>query len=200
MRRFVPVLCLVLAGLVALGAAPVGKIRAVLSTAKTFCGNFEQQKQLVGLKRPVTSHGRFCVLADKGVLWRTLQPFPNLLKLTRDEIVQMQNGRILQRLDAKQEPTVRTVNAVLFALLAGDFSQLEKFFDSEGTIHDNEWRVTLKARDPGLAKVIGSIALEGGAYVKRVQLQEANGDGTQIVFTAIQTGESAMSADEAALF
>jgi hypothetical protein len=191
---------LTLTGLAALGAAaPVAKIQAVLAKPKVLCGRFEQHKQLLGLKRPVLSQGRFCVLAEKGVLWRTLAPFANTLKLTRDEIVQMQGERVIRRLDAQQEPTIRTINNVLFALLAGDFAQLEKLFDADGTIQENNWQVTLKAREPGLAKAISSIAIEGGVYVSKISLQEANGDRTQIVFTALQSGADAMSADEAAL-
>jgi hypothetical protein len=60
--------------------------------------------------------------------------------------------------------------------------------------------VTLKAREPALAKAIGAISLEGGAYVQNVNISEAGGDHTSIVFSSIQTGEDAMSADEAALF
>lgn len=200
MTRVVYALVVFLWTAAAFAAAPVAKIQAVLAKPKILCGLFEQQKQLVGLRRPVISTGRFCVLAEKGVLWRTLQPFPSSVKVTRDEVVQMQGNRVTQRLDAKQEPTIRTINSVLFALLAGDFGPLEKLFDSDGTIQQNNWSVTLKAREPGLAKVIGSIAIEGGVYVNKIALQEANGDRTQIVFTAIQSGADAMSADEAALF
>ena len=60
--------------------------------------------------------------------------------------------------------------------------------------------VTLKAREPGLAKVLGGIALEGGVFVKSITIREASGDLTEIVFSAIQTGDGAMTADEAALF
>ena len=200
MKRLGRAVFFVALGWLSLGAAPVAKIQAVLAKPKILCGRFEQSKQLVGLKRPVLSQGRFCVLAEKGVLWRTLAPFPNTVKLSRDEIVMMQGERITQRLDAKQEPTIRTINSVLFALLAGDFSQLEKLFDADGTIQENNWSVTLKAREPGLAKVIASIAIDGSVYVKKIALQEANGDRTQIVFTAIQSGADAMGADEAALF
>jgi hypothetical protein len=189
-----------LASLALLGAAPVAKIQTMLAKPKILCGRFDQSKQLVGLKKPLTSNGRFCVVADKGVLWRTLQPFPNTLKLTHDEIIQLRGERVALRLDAKQEPTVRMINSVLFALLAGDLGQLEKLFDVDGTAQDNSWSVTLKAREPGLAKAIGSIALDGGVYVKNIVISEASGDRTQIVFSAIQTGDEAMSADEAALF
>ena len=191
---------LLMACLPLLGAAPVAQIQAVLAKPKVFCGRFDQNKQLVGLKKPVTSNGRFCVIADKGVLWRTLQPFPNTLRLTRDEIVQFRGERVGMRLDAGKEPTVRMVNSVLFSLLAGDLGQLEKLFDIDGSIEGGHWNVTLKARAPGLAKVIGAISLAGGVYVQQVTISEASGDRTTIVFTAIETGEAAMSADEAALF
>ena len=108
-----------LASLALLGAAPVAKkIQTMLAKPKVLCGRFDQSKQLVGLKKPLSSNGRFCVVADKGVLWRTLQPFPNSLKLTRDEIIQLRGEQVALRLDAKQEPTVRMINSVLFALLA----------------------------------------------------------------------------------
>jgi hypothetical protein len=92
------------------------------------------------------------------------------------------------------------INGVLFAALAGDLDKLEALFEIDGDIHDGAWRVTLKAREPALARAIGTIALEGGAYVRNVTINEASGDRTSIVFSAIQTGDAAMSADEAALF
>jgi Outer membrane lipoprotein carrier protein LolA len=180
--------------------APVAEIQSMLAKAKVLCGHFKQSKQLTGLKKPVISNGRFCVVADKGVLWRTLQPFPNIVRLTRDEIVHLQGDRVAMRIDTKQEPAVRMINSVLFALLAGDLGQIEKWFLVDGAIHDNGWSVTLKAREPALAKAISSVALDGGAYVKNIAISEAGGDRTSIVFSEIQTGDAAMSVDEAALF
>ena len=181
-------------------AAPVAEIQSMLTKPKVLCGHFDQSKQLTGLKKPMVSNGRFCVVADKGVLWRTLQPFPNTMRLTRDEIVHLQGDRVAMRLDAKQEPAVRMINSVLFALLGGDLGQIEKWFEVDGAIHDNSWSVTLKAREPALAKAISSVALNGDAYVKNITISETSGDRTRIVFSKIQTGDVAMSVDEAALF
>ncbi|MEO6165431.1 MAG: outer membrane lipoprotein carrier protein LolA [Candidatus Binatia bacterium] len=183
-----------------LGAAPVSEIQAILARPKILCGRFDQIKQLAGLKNPLRSNGRFCVVADKGVLWRSLQPFANTLRLTRDEIVQWQGERLAMRLNAKQEPTVRIINSLLFSVLAGDLGQLEKHFDVDGSVSDGAWSVKLKARDAGVAKVIGAIALDGAAYVKNIAIDEANGDRTRIVFSALQTGAQAMTGEEAALF
>jgi outer membrane lipoprotein carrier protein LolA len=182
------------------GAGPAEKIQSILAKPKVLCGRFDQSKQLVGLKKPLTSNGRFCVVADKGVLWRSLQPFANTLKLTRNEILQRHGDRVILRLDPQREPAVQMINNVLFSLFAGDLAELEKLFVIEGDVREKSWSVTLKAREPGLAKIIGAIALEGGVYVKNVTISEANGDRTTIAFSAIETGESAMSADEAAYF
>jgi len=47
-------------------AGPVAEIQLMLAKPKVLCGRFDQRKQLVGLKKPLTSNGRFCVVADKG--------------------------------------------------------------------------------------------------------------------------------------
>jgi hypothetical protein len=181
-------------------AAPVAKIQAMLAKPAIMCGRFDQTKQLAGMKKPLASNGRFCVVAGKGVLWRTLQPFPNTLRLTRDEIVNYQGDRVAMRLDAKTEPTVRMINNVLFSLLSGDLGQLESLFEVDGTVDANSWNVALKARQAALDKAIGTIKLDGGAYVKNIVMSESGGDKTSIVFSAIQTGETALTKEEAALF
>jgi len=188
------------AGACAQAAAPVAKIQTMLAKPDVLCGRFDQTKNLAGMKKPLLSNGRFCVVKGKGVLWRTLKPFPNTLRLTRDEIVHLQGERVAMRMDARTEPVVRMINSVLFSLLGGDLAQLDKMFEVDGTADKDSWQVALKAREPALAKAIGAINLEGSAYVKRIEMNEASGDKTTIVFSAMQTGEAAMTAEEAAQF
>jgi hypothetical protein len=200
MKKMMIAALLCAAGASVQAAAPVAKIQAMLAKPDVLCGRFDQTKQLAGMKKPLLSHGRFCVVKGKGVLWRTLKPFPNTLRLTRDEIVHLQGDRVAMRMDAKSEPVVRMINGVLFSLLGGDLAQLDKLFEVDGTADKDAWQVALKAREPALAKAIGAINLEGGAYVKRIEMNEAAGDKTSIVFSAMQTGDGAMSAEEAAQF
>jgi hypothetical protein len=196
----IPATVMAAAPVAATAAAPVAAIQAVLAKPAVLCGRFDQSKTLVGMKKPLAAEGRFCVVAGKGVLWRTLKPFPSTLRLTRDEIVHMQGGRVAMRLDAKTEPTVRMINSVLFSLLAGDLSQLETLFMVDGTLDAGTWNVTLKAREAALAKAIGTIKLDGASFVKHIAIEEASGDRTAITFSNIVTGESAMTAEEVALF
>lgn len=190
----------VLAAVPLWAGGPLEKIQSMLVKPKVLCGRFDQSKELAGLKKTLVSNGRFCVVADKGVLWRTLEPFPNTVRLTRDEIVHLQGDRVTMRLGAQQEPAARMISDVLSGLLAGDLRQIEELFEVDGAVHDRSWKVTLRAQEPNLAKAISTIALEGGAYVKNITISEAGGDRSRIVFSEIQTGHAAMSADEAALF
>jgi len=200
MKRILFALTLLLPLCAVQAAAPIAKIQAMLAKPAQLCGRFDQTKHLTGMKKPLASNGRFCVVAGKGVLWRTLKPFPNTLRLTRDEIVHFQGERVTMRLEAKQEPTVRMINSVLFSLLSGELSQLETLFDVDGSVDGATWKVALKAKQPALAKAIGAISLDGGAHVKNIHIDEASGDKTDIVFSEIKTGEGALLAEEAALF
>jgi hypothetical protein len=200
MKRLICALSLVALSTALQAAAPIAKIQAMLARPDVLCGRFDQSKQLNGMKKPLASSGRFCIAAGKGVLWRTLQPFPSTLRLTRDEIVNFQGDRVAMRLDAKQEPTVRMINSILFSLLAGDLAQLDTLFDVSGTATGAGWSVALKARDPALAKAIGAITVDGDVYVKNITISEAGGDRTAIAFSAMETGAGTMRPDEAALF
>jgi outer membrane lipoprotein-sorting protein len=199
MKHILASLVLAAACAAAHAAAPVARIQAMLAKPDQLCGRFEQTKQLAGMKKPLVSTGRFCVVAGKGVLWRTLKPFPNTLRLKRDEIVHMQGDRVSMRLDASQEPTVRMINGVLFSLLAGDLGQLETLFEVDGSVSDDGWKVALKARNAALARAVGAISLDGAAYVRTIRMNEASGDRTDIVFSDIKTGPASLLPEEAAL-
>ena len=203
MKRVVLAYCLILTASSASwlpASETLEKIQSMLARPSVLCGRFDQNKRLTGLKKPLISRGRFCVVADKGVLWRTLHPVASTLRITRDEITQLEGDRVINRRDAESEPTVRVINSLMFALLGGDFAKLETLFEVDGGIRDKNWSLQLKAREPGLSKAIGGIALDGDAHVKSITILEASGDRTTIVFSDIQTEDRAMSADEAALF
>lgn len=199
MKRLFSALVFAAACASANAAAPIAKIQGMLAKPEQLCGRFEQTKQLAGMKKPLVSSGRFCVVAGKGVLWRTLKPFPNTLHLKKDEIVHMQGERVSMRLDAAKEPTVRMINGVLFSLLAGDLGQLETLFEVDGSMTDGGWKVALKARSAALARAIGAISLDGAAYVRSIHMVEESGDKTDIVFSEIKTGPASLLPEEAAI-
>lgn len=193
MKRWLSVLLLVGVSINAGASAPLAAINARLVKSHLLCGDFKQVKQLVGIKKPLASSGRFCVDANQTIIWLTEQPFATTLCVTPDFIIQSHAGQVLNTLAADQEPAVRMINRVLFSLLAGDLSQLDKLFLMQGAMQNGSWQVALKARDANVSAAMSSIDLQGDRFVNSVILQEAEGDRTSITFSNLVTGKDALS-------
>ena len=176
------------------------QIQALLAHPAMMCGRFEQAKTLVGLRRPVKSSGRFCVVVDKGVLWTTVLPFPATLRLTKDEIVESHGDQVTKRLSAHQEPAVGIINDLLFSLLQGDLKRLTASFAINSSVEQQAWTARLTPKEGGMKRVIGEIELNGGEFVRQITIHEASGDATQIVFSAVATGPAALQPEEARQF
>lgn len=191
---------LAFAGVHAQDNAALGQIEKMVARPPILCGAFDQQKTLVGLKRPVRSSGRFCVVSEKGVLWNTLTPFASTLRLSREEIVQSQGDRVTSRLRARDEPTVGVISALLFSVLAGDFRRLQSGFTIDAAVQPTTWRAKLVPKESGMRRVINAIELGGSDYVRQLTLIEASGDRTVIAFTGMVAGHAALQPDEARAF
>ncbi|WP_164521448.1 outer membrane lipoprotein carrier protein LolA [Iodobacter ciconiae] len=159
-------------------------------------GDFEQNKQVSGFKKPLVSRGDFLVARDSGVLWRTQTPFASTLKLSRDEIVAKQEGAVTFRLSASKEPSVRMINGLLFSLMNGDVSSLGELFKIEGSVSGKAWQLTLTPRQAALGKIMRKIELSGDQFVRRILLDEASGDQTLIRLSAQNTEPAKLSKDE----
>lgn len=182
------------------GDAALTQIQKMVARPPIMCGEFEQQKTLVGLKKPVRSTGRFCAVTDKGVLWNTLTPFPSTLRLSREEIVQSQGDRVTSRLSAREEPTVGVISDLLFSVLAGDFARLKSGFKIDAAVTLPSWSAKLVPKESGMRRVISAIELGGAEYVQKITMIEASGDRTVITFTKMVSGAGALLPDEAKSF
>lgn len=179
----------------------LARIQKIVVRPPVVCGAFDQQKTLVGLKRPVRSSGRFCIVSQAGVLWKTLLPFPSTLRLSREEIVQSQGETITSRLTTRDEPTVGIISDLLFSVLGGDFKRLQSGFKIEASAGaGSHWRTKLTPKESGMRRVISAIELSGDENVRQITLIEASGDQTAISFTQFQTGESALQPEELRAF
>ena len=161
-------------------------------------GDFQQEKHVEGFRNPLRSGGRFVNASEYGVLWQTLKPFPSDVVLTRDRILTRQaDGRSRVELDARQQPALRTVNTLMFALMSGDVDALEEYFDLRITLlPDNHWRLVLLPKSDAVARAFEQVTLEGGRHVQHVLIEEPGGDRTQLTFTGLTEEPSQLDADE----
>lgn len=203
-RGLVSVLVLAVAGgfvLPATAADPLAQVRAQVAQVPMLRGEFTQEKQVAGFKNPLRSNGRFLLARDKGVLWTTTAPFPSEIVITQDRILSRQrDGSRRVEVDGKQQPGLRSVNAMMFALMSGDMRALTSTFDVKEEPAASGWKMTLVPRSRQLAQAFTSVRLSGDRYVREVELREANGDLTRLRFSGMSEAPATLSRDEAARF
>ncbi len=177
------------------------QVRRRLSDAPVQRGEFEQRKKVRGFKHPLVSRGDYLFARERGVVWRTREPFASTLVLTRDKLLsRAADGSATTSLDARSEPGLRAVNQLLFALLAADLGALAERFRIEGqAAADGPWRLVLLPREAPLSTWLQRVELQGDRQVQSVQWTDAAGDESLIRFSA-QVAAVQLSPDEAARF
>lgn len=205
MNRFLRTLCvLVMLVMVApaLAATDVEAVKQRVAKVDVLRGEFSQEKQVAGFKNPLRSQGRFVLAQDHGVIWTTLKPFPSEVVVTRDRILSRQSdGSSRVELDGRQQPAMRSVNAIMFALMSGDAQALSAQFTVKvEVLPGNAWKMQLTPRSAMLGKVFAQLTLSGDRYVREVQINEANQDVTRIHFAGMSDTPATLSTDEGRRF
>jgi outer membrane lipoprotein-sorting protein len=177
------------------------KIQAQLSSPAVLKGEFEQRKTLQGFKNPLFSRGIFWVAKSRGVVWETQNPFPSSLIVTRERLLTRKaDGTVATQIKAQDEPGIRAINDILFALMAVDWPTLSQRFTITATLQQaNQWRMRLTPREASVAQWVSQIELQGSHYVHSVHITEPQGDTSLITFSA-QTSASELTVQEAARF
>lgn len=205
MNRLLRTLCvLVMLAVVApaLAATDVEAVKQRVAKVDVLRGEFTQEKQVAGFKNPLRSQGRFVLAQDHGVIWTTLKPFPSEVVVTRDRILSRQSdGSSRVELDGRQQPAMRSVNAIMFALMSGDAQALSAQFTVKvEVLSGNAWKMQLTPRSAMLGKVFAQLTLSGDRYVREVQINEANQDVTRIHFAGMSDTPATLSTDEGRRF
>jgi outer membrane lipoprotein-sorting protein len=136
-------------------------------------GEFQQEKRLKILRKPLLSTGVFTYSQTKGVIWQTLTPIPSLLLVNEARLMTGQGEQSIPPAFGK----------VFKAMLGGDLEQLSEGFIITGENKKTEWQCHLTPKDELLKKIISSIALSGDTELRSLEMQEVNGNSTRINFT-----------------
>lgn len=176
------------------------KVRQQLKDAPVVRGQFEQLKTVKGFKQPLKSAGDFVLAREKGIVWHVLKPFESTLIVKPDSLQSRRaDGEVSMQMRAEDEPVLRTVNAMLFAVMTADLVQLKQYFQISGKAQATGWQLHLVPRDAVLAQWLASVEVQGAQFVQFVQLQEARGDSSEIRIQGA-SAEQKLSDADAALF
>lgn len=173
-----------------------------LASVPLLYGHFVQAKAIKGLNKPLTSRGDFLVAKDRGVIWRTQQPFNAAVAVTPKGIWSIKGGGA--GLDPKEEAAgpkrspvhqgnLGATMGMIQKVMAGDAADLGKAFKVAEAGTDSAWTLRLEPKDAVMARFIKSVSLKGSAHVDVVEYLEANGDSTHIAFSEVAEGGGALS-------
>lgn len=167
-----------------------------LRSAQTLRGHFTQRKFLPELPKPLVAEGSFLFVRDRGIVWRTLKPFPSELIITRDALIQRQGSQTL-RIAADQQPAIQMVGRIFFAVFSLDLNALDALFRLYGT-GGNPWQLGLKPRQAEIT--LREIEIRGAAQVEEVLMRESGGDRTEIRIRETVASRQPASATDLAAF
>ncbi|MCS2157478.1 outer membrane lipoprotein carrier protein LolA [Scandinavium sp. H11S7] len=159
--------------------------------------HFDQTRTIKEMPQPLRSQGEMLIARDTGLLWDQTSPFPMQLMLNDSRMVQIVNGQPPQTITADNNPQMFQFNHLLRALFQADRKVLEQNFridfQDKG---NNSWTLELTPITTPLDKIFTSIDLGGATYLNTIQLNDKQGDRTDITLTHQRLTPATLTDDE----
>ncbi|MRS16366.1 outer membrane lipoprotein carrier protein LolA [Enterobacteriaceae bacterium RIT691] len=159
--------------------------------------HFDQTRTIKAMPQPLRSQGEMLIARDTGLLWDQTSPFPMQLMLDDSRMVQMINGQPPQTITAENNPQMFQFNHLLRALFQADRSVLEQNFRIDFKDQGNgSWTLKLTPIATPLDKIFTSIDLSGKTYLNTIQLNDKQGDRTDISLSNQRITPTTLTDDE----
>lgn len=159
--------------------------------------HFDQTRTIKEMPQPLRSQGEMLIARDTGLLWDQTAPFPMQLMLNDTRMVQIINGQPPQTITADNNPQMFQFNHLLRALFQADRKVLEQNFriDFQDKGSDR-WTLKLTPVVTPLDKIFTSIDLSGKTYLETIQLNDKQGDRTDITLSNQRLTPATLTDDE----
>ena len=151
-------------------------------------GAFTQQRYLKSLAKPMTTNGQFVLIPKRGLLWHMQKPFENRLRVRADGIMQWNGKSWVAANPSKMNGQSQQIRLFL-DLLGGNTKGLEKQFDLQLSGSQQKWTLRLNPKTALMKQIFNHIEISGDSVVRRIELNEKQGDRTVMQFNQVQTGK-----------
>ncbi|WP_194207437.1 outer membrane lipoprotein carrier protein LolA [Superficieibacter sp. 1612_C1] len=193
--RFLPLLALLITPFVS--ALTLDDLQQRFTEQPVVRAHFDQTRTIKDLPQPLRSQGNMLIARDRGLLWDQTTPFPMQLLLDDKRMVQVINGQPPQTITAENNPQMFQFNHLLRALFQADRNVLEEnfrvAFADQG---EGRWTLRLTPITTPLDKIFASIDLAGKTYLESIQLNDKQGDRTDITLSQHQLTPAQLTDDE----
>ena len=193
--KFLPLLALLISPFVS--ALNLDDLQQRFTEQPVIRAHFDQTRTIKDLPQPLRSQGQMLIARDQGLLWDQTSPFPMQLLLDDKRMVQVINGQPPQIITAENNPQMFQFNHLLRALFQADRKVLEQNFRVEfADKGEGRWTLRLTPTTTPLDKIFNTIDLAGQTYLVSIQLNDKQGDRTDIALTQHQLTPAQLTDDE----
>ena len=193
--KFLPLLALLISPFVS--ALSLDDLQQRFTEQPVIRAHFDQTRKIKDLPQPLRSQGQMLIARDQGLLWDQTSPFPMQLLLDDKRMVQVINGQPPQIITAENNPQMFQFNHLLRALFQADRKVLEQNFRVEfADKGEGRWTLRLTPTTTPLDKIFNTIDLAGKTYLESIQLNDKQGDRTDIALTQHQLTPAQLTDDE----
>ena len=193
--KFLPLLALLISPFVS--ALNLDDLQQRFTEQPVIRAHFDQTRTIKDLPQPLRSQGQMLIARDQGLLWDQTSPFPMQLLLDDKRMVQVINGHPPQIITAENNPQMFQFNHLLRALFQADRKVLEQNFRVEfADKGEGRWTLRLTPTTTPLDKIFNTIDLAGQTYLESIQLNDKQGDRTDIALTQHQLTPAQLTDDE----
>lgn len=193
--KFLPLLALLISPFVS--ALTRDDLQQRFTEQPVIRAHFDQTRTIKDLPQPLRSQGQMLIARDQGLLWDQTSPFPMQLLLDDKRMVQVINGQPPQIITAENNPQMFQFNHLLRALFQADRKVLEQNFRVEfADKGEGRWTLRLMPTTTPLDKIFNTIDLAGQTYLESIQLNDKQGDRTDIALTQHQLTPAQLTDDE----
>ncbi|MEL4014476.1 outer membrane lipoprotein carrier protein LolA [Dryocola clanedunensis] len=168
----------------AAGAVTLDDIQQRFAAQQVVRAKFQQERQISGMSQPLYSSGEVLIAKNTGLWWQQKHPFPMTLILDDSHMVQVMGTQAPQVITADSNPQMFQFNHLLRALFQADRKVLDENFTHEfSDLGKGEWQLVLTPTSTPLDKLFSTITLKGQKYLNVIELNDTQGDFTEITFS-----------------
>lgn len=144
--------------------------------AKYIDGNFTQIKSMKNFPMPFKSSGNFKIVDSKELIWKTIKPIENQIKIDENGIFTLDENQ-------KWQKTNNSMDKGLFLdLLSMNEDSIKEVFNINLRGNKKSWTLVLKPKNYLLKEIFNSIKINGSDTIKSFDINETRGDFSHIDF------------------
>lgn len=151
--------------------------------------SFVQTRTLPGFSAPLVSHGIMRFDQKRGFHWEITSPYHYVFEMNGKQAQEQLPDGSMRKLNPDQTPWLAAVEHIFISALAGNTSDLQRYFQINVTPLNKGRRVLLTPKPGPMAEAIVSIQVTESApgHPQQLDIKETSGGRMDIRFTPVRS-------------